>query len=677
MKKLFVVSLLILFIFLVTGCDDVDKLKKEAQKACNNDGIVQAPELCDDKNSVSADTCDQCFPTYCGDNQISNNPFNFNATKEQCDNQDQALADKQCADNGFNAPCNKNTCQCSGIAPPKKLQCNQNNIIDAGEECDKGPKGDSSCTPDCALTYCGDEKVQAPNGKDLNNKLPGFNEACDAGKNPFDINDPVAKNAHAFCQAVLGDPLAACVGCSCRAPPWSCADGSLAAFFGPVGPLPPGAVCQDDCAANLPNWKCDVVTCSCKPPPPPPEPTCVDNTLNRIFLGLALPDLPKVCKDDCKSIPFASADVFCDQTDCTCKPKDPPATCASNTFSVSFGGDASWKAGNACKDDCAELAKAWGGKADDVYCDAEACVCRPKGDGDEYYTSCSGNEELALSTGTILKPTAEKQCRNDCPSGEWCSEDCVCQPSRVVTPRCGDGYISSPFVPGSGNEECDTGGKYNPPTKDTCPEGKVCSMADPACKCVAISEIIPDSCPQGTTSNAACYNQCYPNQACEVVSYTKRTETPCYACNQKCPPGFFLNAASCQLYYGMQCAPVMRGCFGPVEQDGGDLVDGGTLISTGQEDLITVGGGSGTSESEPNPLNCQTECSQRGMSTSAPNFGSYILSYLNQYSCVSGASVQMPNNLRLRGPAGDECLCYSTQNPSVNIDQTPPVCQSS
>jgi len=62
-----------------------------------------------------------------------------------------------------------------------------------------------------------------------------------------------------------------CVGCQCRAPPWSCTAGAFWAAFGPpLGPLPPGAVCKDDCLVNLgPNWKCDMVTCACKPDPKP------------------------------------------------------------------------------------------------------------------------------------------------------------------------------------------------------------------------------------------------------------------------------------------------------------------------------------------------------------------------------------------------------------------------
>jgi hypothetical protein len=66
---------------------------------------------------------------------------------------------------------------------------------------------------------------------------------------------------------------------------------------------------------------------------------------------------------------------------------------------------------------------------------------------------------------------------------------------RVITPRCGDGYISSPDKPGGGQEECDLGGgRYakkdangNPMTyPDTCEAPLVCV----ACQCVIPIEIV-------------------------------------------------------------------------------------------------------------------------------------------------------------------------------------------
>ena len=695
MRMYLVIFAFLLFVFLLSGCEELDQIKKQVQEVCNTDGVIQAPELCDDKNDNPLDMCDQCFPTYCGDNQVNNEPYNFNRSIEQCDNVDQSLADQQCTDNGFLTPCRRDICQCSGIAPTKVV-CNQNNVLDPGEECDQGPKGDSTCTPDCTLTYCGDEKVQAPNGKDLNNKQPGFNEFCDAGKDPFNLTDPVARNAHAFCQAATGNPDSLCLGCRCTDPktPESCAWGAFAAIFGPVGPLPPGAVCQNDCNLIGPGWVCNNVNCVCQPPPPPPDPTCVENSFSVGFGGAPLVKPGAVCKDDCKDIIFAPPDVFCDPADCICKIKEDPITCGDNTFDTMFGGKSSWKKGDACKDDCKEMitsfAKAFGGSEADaakagenVYCDVNTCECKEKVIDDKTI-SCAKNERDVLQGLQPVLPGEGKTCKDDCKinfetDSAYCDlETCVCQ-RRPVTPRCGDGYLSSQWVGGGGLEECDTGGRRGYATvPDTCPPPKVCSMeGETACKCVLIDEVIPDACPQGTGTSSSCYNQCYPNEACEAVTYTKRTETPCYSCVPKCPPGLFLNPAACQAYYGLPCAPAMRGCYAPVNPEQDDTIGslpGGQVVQGGAQEEV-IQGGSGQ-DYVPQPLNCEDECAERGRTTSQPNYGSYILGVLNQYTCVSGATIQIPGVLNLRGPAGDTCTCYSTSNPSVNVDTTSPVCQT-
>lgn len=63
-------------------------------------------------------------------------------------------------------------------------------------------------------------------------------------------------------------------------------------------------------------------------------------------------------------------------------------------------------------------------------------------------------------------------------------DDVTVTPSGVITPRCGDGYVSSPDKPGGGNEDCDLGGRFGAPinlSADDCPEGQICIN----CKCVS------------------------------------------------------------------------------------------------------------------------------------------------------------------------------------------------
>jgi hypothetical protein len=138
-----------------------------------------------------------------------------------------------------------------------------------------------------------------------------------------------------------------------------------------------------------------------------------------------------------------------------------------------------------CEDDCKGLGEGW-------FCDAKACECKEKPTENKTQT-CSDNTLVPNIPESKLPPGT--QCKDDCKifgSSYYCDpEGCFCKESRVVTPRCGDGYVSSPNVPGGGFEECDVGfGFYqpkdaagNPITKpDTCPPPKVCDAR--SCKCL-------------------------------------------------------------------------------------------------------------------------------------------------------------------------------------------------
>lgn len=65
-----------------------------------------------------------------------------------------------------------------------------------------------------------------------------------------------------------------------------------------------------------------------------------------------------------------------------------------------------------------------------------------------------------------------------CAMGTSCGTDCKCH-NGVVTPYCGDGYISGPMQ--GANEECDLGGlRGSPVLPDTCPYPEKCSFI---CRC--------------------------------------------------------------------------------------------------------------------------------------------------------------------------------------------------
>ena len=77
---------------------------------------------------------------------------------------------------------------------------------------------------------------------------------------------------------------------------------------------------------------------------------------------------------------------------------------------------------------------------------------------------------------------------------------------------------------------------------------------------------------------------------------------------------------------------------------------------------------------EPTPTkSCDELCRERGLTTQQPDHSQYILSYVQQYQCVSGARITLKGTTTLSGP-NIECKCYSSEPPQIAIDQTPPIC---
>ncbi|RMD57868.1 hypothetical protein D6825_02710 [Candidatus Woesearchaeota archaeon] len=93
------------------------------------------------------------------------------------------------------------------------------------------------------------------------------------------------------------------------------------------------------------------------------------------------------------------------------------------------------------------------------------------------------------------------------------------------------------------------------------------------------------------------------------------------------------------------------------EIGGISIVDG-----TGSGETGPVG-----SAGEKEPVDCSKACAERGMSTSKPSSSS-ILSQLERYRCVSGASI------RLSKATVGSCTCYGT--PKLFVNQEKPVCKS-
>jgi Ca2+-binding RTX toxin-like protein len=119
--------------------------------ACNNNGVVEGTEVCDDGNLSNTDAClNTCQPATCGDTFVR-------AGFEQCD------------------PPNGVTCSatCQNIAPPA---CNNNGVVEGTEVCDDGNLSNTdACLNTCQPATCGDtfvrvgfEQCDPPNGVTCN-----------------------------------------------------------------------------------------------------------------------------------------------------------------------------------------------------------------------------------------------------------------------------------------------------------------------------------------------------------------------------------------------------------------------------------------------------------------------------------------------------------------------------
>ena len=113
------------------------------------DGVVQPPEICDDKNFDDTDAClSSCLPARCGDGFV-------HAGVEACDDGDTL---------------DTNDCTTSCLA----ARCGDGFTWKGHEECDDGNVNDlDGCDNNCKLPVCGDGKV-------------AITEACDLGANNGD-----------------------------------------------------------------------------------------------------------------------------------------------------------------------------------------------------------------------------------------------------------------------------------------------------------------------------------------------------------------------------------------------------------------------------------------------------------------------------------------------------------
>jgi hypothetical protein len=358
------------------------------------------------------------------------------------------------------------------------------------------------------------------------------------------------------CAALLG-PNYRCNGQNCTCYPVSKTDLNcgantiIAPIFGNIF-NPATMICKDDCVASFgAGWKCDGVTCTCSKKPPEKE-SCAWNSFAIAFGAPNTFDPAKVkCEDDCKDI---GPEWVCDAKFCTCQKQKLILSCAWNAVEISFGGKNIYDpAKMICKDDCANwLDSTW-------YCDGASCECKKK-PTENQTQNCAAN---TLTVNYPKGPVApETQCKDDCKelgSTYVCDpEGCFCKETRTVTPRCGDGYVSGPNVPGGGFEECDVGfGFYQPKdangtpyhTPDTCPPPTVCDA--PTCKCV--QPVTEGYCGDGVISGG---------EQCDWAS----------ASTNKCSEGSYCSECECKK---LETQP--RCGDGKISVEAGEQCDGGNV----------------------------------------------------------------------------------------------------
>ncbi len=182
--------------------------------------------------------------------------------------------------------------------------------------------------------------------------------------------------------------------------------------------------------------------------------------------------------------PCANPKDFCNDR-CLCIPTYPNMT---------FCGDGAIQKPNSAgvMEECEGNAGCPAGQA----CNAQTCKCiaggQPPGEGTPPLTPPEEPPQTANVCGNRLIEAGEEcdvgaqliagfqygAAKDTCGTGKTCWEDCKCHPG-IVTPRCGDGYISGPEQ--GANEECDLGGKLGAAVlPDTCTPPKTCSYI---CRC--------------------------------------------------------------------------------------------------------------------------------------------------------------------------------------------------
>jgi hypothetical protein len=455
-------------------------------------------------------------------------PGTFSSGVQQCiDN---------CEDFGDNYACDPQTCYCEPKAN-KNVSCSFNTQLVDATDSNAFSAATMQCKDDCAESLGSAYECNAQSCTCT--KKPANATSCmgNSINTLFSNNtfNPALARCQDDCDSILFGSWACnpqtCI-CDPAPPKVTCAGNTLDIIDGYGNGYNSSYRCEDNCDRLGQGYQCDAQSCVCRKKPGT-EVYCGANTdeafVTHELNGSSQPfnSATMQCKDNCKEV--YGDGVTCDAQSCLCVPApNTTVTCASVTDFVNVTDTNPFNpATMKCQDDCQELGPGY-------ECNAQSCTCTKSTEA-----TCSSNT-WAVNVPKGQLP-AGAQCKDDCKSlgaSYVCDpEGCFCKETRTVTPRCGDGYVSGPNVPGGGNEECDVGyGTYQPKdaagnpinTPDTCPPPTMCDAA--SCKCV--QPVTEGFCGDGKVSggeqcdwNSSATNKCSAGSYCTDSCQCKQLET--------------------------------------------------------------------------------------------------------------------------------------------------------
>lgn len=332
-----------------------------------------------------------------------------------------------------------------------------------------------------------------------------------------------------------------------------------------------------------------------------------------------------------------------------------------------------------------------------------ACVDTPRG------AQCVRVIPTKCGDGTVQPP--EKcdppgvACMTAAGKPGVCNPGCQC--AAVPPKKCGDKIIQAP-------EQCDPPGaacKDAAGNPGVCNPGCKCAVQPPPKKCGDKVVQPPEQCdppgkvcknPQGKIGT------CAADCSCKVEEKPRCGDAKLDAGEQCDPPnGKCMNAAGLDAVCSKDCkCPVTRiatwcsnnrvdqweDCDPPGVRclkagkvgicndyckcagEGGFIIPD-TAVAVGRQVPVTPQPPTTPQQPEQPKKSCAELCGERGMGTQPVDHSQYIMSYLQQYTCVSGASMTGKGTLTLTGP-GIECKCYSKEPPQISVNSQPPVCNT-